>query len=497
MAKLSNKNTDHPVTRERATKAAGWAAMQAWISRLVSLIVFVLLARLLEPKDFGLIAMSAIFINLVQVLLDQSLGAAIIQRAEVTPDHLDTAFWINIFMGCGLLVTIVALAEPISILMKEPALATCIRWLSITFVLGALGSVHQAIMTRHFRFKALALRSMIATLVSGVLAVVLAWLGYGVWSLIIQSLLYSALGTLLVWIGCEWRPRFHFVWLYAVQFWNFAAHTVSARILDFFSSRILDLLIGYIFGSVVLGFYAVGYRLVMVLNQMTTQVTSQISLSTFSRLQHDPARLRRAFYEATQLTCLIAFPLFIGLSLLAESVVVIVFGAKWTPAIPYLQILAFQGILLSITYFFGTALLAQGKPSWWLLLTIIDVILRLVAVIVCVQYGALAVVTAFTIATFITLPLGFILVRRLLAISLRDYVHNYKAPFWGTFFMVCTIFALQALSGFANLSSGMKLILAGLVGAITYLIGAAMADLPALKRVVSAVAIVVNRKRKH
>lgn len=497
MAKLSNKDTDHSVTRERATKAAGWAAIQAWISRIVSLIVFVLLARLLEPQDFGLIAMSAIFINLVQVLLDQSLGAAIIQQPEVTPDHLDTAFWINLFLGCGLLVTIVVLAEPISMLMKEPALATCIRWLSITFVLGALGSVHQAIMTRHFRFKALALRSMIATLASGAVAVVMAWLGYGVWSLIIQSLLYSALGTLLVWRGCEWRPRFHFVWLHAVQFWNFAVHTVSARIVDFFSSRILDLLIGYIFGSIVLGYYAVGYRLVMVLNQMTTQVTSQISLSTFSRLQHDPDRLRRAFYEATQLTCLIAFPLFIGLSLLAESVVVVVFGAKWTSAVPYLQILAFQGILLSITYFFGTALLAQGKPSWWLFLTVIDVILRLIAVIVSVQYGALTVVIAFTIATFMTLPIGFMLVRRLLAITLRDYVRNYKAPFWGTFFMVCIIFALQTLSGFANLSPEAKLIMGGLVGVVTYLMGAAIADLPALKRVVSTVAIVISRKRKH
>lgn len=497
MAKLSNKDNDHQVTRERTTKAAGWAAMQAWISRIVSLVVFVLLARLLEPKDFGLIAMAAIFVNLVQVLLDQSLGAAIIQRADLTPEHLDTAFWINIFLGCVLLAVVIALAGPISVLMKEPALAACIRWLAITFVLGAMGSVHQAILTRQFRFKALALRSMVATLVSGALAVILAWLGYGVWSLVIQNLLYAALGTLLVWVGCEWRPRFRFVWLYAVQFWNFAVHTVLARIIDFFSSRILDLLIGYLFGSVILGFYAVGYRLVMVLNQMTTQVTSQISLSTFSRLQHDPARLRRAFYEATQLTCLIAFPLFIGLSLFADSVVIVVFGAKWQPAVPYLQILAFQGILLSITYFFGTTLLALGKPAWWLFLTVIDVVVRLIAIIVSIQYGALAVVTAFTIATFVTLPLGFILVRRLLSISLGEYVRNYKAPLLGTLAMVGVIFALQTTSGFATFRPDMKLTIGGLMGAIAYLIGAAIADLPALRRVVSAGAIVINRRRKH
>lgn len=489
----NDKDNEQQLTREHAAKAVGWAAIQAWSSRIVSLAVFIILARLLEPKDFGLVAMALIFVNLVQVLLDQSLGAAIIQRAELSDDLLHTAFWINILLGIVLLIVVAAMAGPIAVLMKEPTLSIYIRWLAVTFVFGALGSVHQAILTRRFGFKALAMRSMVATLLSGVVAVSLAWQGYGVWSLVIQNIIFAALSAVLVWVGCDWRPQFRFVWQHALQLWHFAVHTVAARIMDFFNSRILDLLVGYFFGPVLLGLYAVGYRLVMVLNQMTTQVTSQVSLSTFSRLQHEPVRLQRAFYEATQLTSLVAFPVFFGMGLLADSVVTVVFGAKWALAVPYLQILAFQGALFSVTYFFGTVLLALGKPSWWLALTVIDLVVRTFAVLMAIQYGALAVVAAYTIGAYATMPIGFILVQRLLGISLREYLCNYKAPILGTVAMVLGIFVLETLPVAASLGHGVKLVIGVIVGAATYLAGVALADLSVLKRVAAVGIMVIHR----
>ena len=169
--------------KQKAIKGVIWSAIESWGSRVISFIVFLLLARLLEPKTFGLVALSSVFFAFMQVFLDQGFSQAIIQRKEVDQEHLDTAFWTNISIALLLLGISVAGAGVIANLFKEPQLTPIIRWLSLSFVFGALNSVQSAILSRQLAFKTLSLRTLVATLAGGLVGIVMAFLGFvfGAW----------------------------------------------------------------------------------------------------------------------------------------------------------------------------------------------------------------------------------------------------------------------------------------------------------------------------
>jgi PST family polysaccharide transporter len=462
-------------SRALVIRAAVWSAIQAWGIRVLTLGVFVLLARMLTPQDFGLVAMAAVFISLVQVLLEQGFGEAIIQRPQLGPRHLDTAFWLNAGAGLLLFLLTLGLAGPAAAVMGEPALADCLRVLAVTFVLSGLGSVPQAYLKRQFGFKALALRSLVASAVGSGVALVLAWLGFGVWALVAQSLVFTAVGTALVWVVSPWRPGWTFSPVHAVEMGRFAASSLGTRLTDFLNNRMLDFLVGFFYGAEALGYFTIGSKLVVVFNQMLTFVATQVSLSAFSRLQQDLARLRAAYCRAIKLTSLLTFAVFGALSLLAAEVIPALFGEHWRPSVPVLQVYAFMGMLLSTTYLNGTALTAIGRPARLLALTVAELLLRFGAVMIAWRFGLAALVPAYVATAALSLPLGHLLMRRHLGIGTLEYLRCYGSPLAGLMSMAAAVLALSA-AGFMPESAWLRLIVGGFAGLLAYLATAAVLE---------------------
>ncbi|HEX7022670.1 MAG TPA: lipopolysaccharide biosynthesis protein, partial [Trueperaceae bacterium] len=350
--------------KEKTLRGLAWTGIQNWGSRALTFVVFLLLARLLTPEDFGVVALATVFIAFAQVFVDQGFAEALIQREDLEPGHLDTAFWANLGLGVLLSALSFVAAPLVATLFDEPKLIAVVRWLSLLFVLRALAGVQAAILTRDFDFRALAFRRLMGVMAGGVLGVVMAVMGFGVWSLVGQQLCGALVEAGVLWWASDWAPGWGLGREYFKDLFSFGINITGTNLLNFANRRSDDLLIGYFLGPVALGYYTVAYRLLLILTDLLANTINQVALPAFARLQKEPKRLLDAFYKATNLASLVAFPCFVGLAVLAPELTRGVFGEKWLPSVPVMQVLALIGILHSVFNLNAPLMVAVGKPSW-------------------------------------------------------------------------------------------------------------------------------------
>ena len=479
--------------RKQAVKGVVWSGIQRLGTQVISFVVFSLLARLLGPEAFGLVALADVFLAFMRVFTEQGFSQAIVQRQELEPEHLDTAFWINLTIS-GLLTAIGMTGAPlIASWFNQPEIAPIIRWLSLGFILSAFNSIQQAIFTRRLSFKALAARSLVAQLVAGVVGVVMAFLGFGVWSLVGQRLVNQFVAILVLWWVSDWKPGLRVSKRHFQELFAFGVNILAFYILNFFNQRSDNFLIGYFLGPEALGYYAIAYRLLELSRELVT-TTSQVALPAFSRLQSEPEKLRQGYYTATQLTCLIAFPVFLGLSALAPELIPAMFGNQWTPSIQVMQILMFVGIVHAIGGINGNVILAMGRSDWTLKVNIINAATNVTAFILAVQWGIVAVATVFVIRAYlIPLPIFLWMVRKLIRIDLRTYVSCLTGPLLGTLTMVAALLgAKYLLNDLIGLYGLLAVCLA--IGSLVY-VGAIRLISPALfRKVLDLVRSILPRK---
>jgi O-antigen/teichoic acid export membrane protein len=437
--------------QQKAIKGVAWSAIQSWGSQVINFVVFALLSRLLDPQAFGLVAMASVFLVFVQIFVDQGFSNALVQRKEVSPSHLDTAFWTNI--GLGLLMTVIGIgtAPLVANFFKQAQLVSILSWLSLSFTINALSSVQDAIFRRNLNFKPLAVRTLIATIAGGCTGTTMAFAGFGVWSLVGQQLVTGSVQAIILWLSSDWRPRLRFSRDCFGELFLFGINIVGINILNFINRQSDDLLIGYYLGATALGYYTIAYRIYLIMTQLLIGIVSQVAMPIFSRLQHELEKLRNAFYTFTELTSFAAFPIFIGVAVLAPELVKFLFGEKWLPSVPVMQILAFIGIQHVISYFYATVLMAMGKPSWQLKMNLFDATANFIGFYLVVRWGIVAVAAAYVIRGFLTIPINYWLAHRAIDLNLATYLQKLTAPVVGS--LVMAICVWQTANFFVNITS--------------------------------------------
>lgn len=453
--------------RKTVGRAIGWSAIEAWGAAVLTIIVSIVLARLLEPRAFGLVAMATVYVNVVTIFVDQGLGSALVQRKALDRLHLDTAFWIAV-LGGVLLCGISMLAAPqVAALFGEAKLVPVVRWLSLGLVINAFTGTQRAILQRELAFQDLAIRTLIGAVAGGVVGVGAALQGFGVWSLVAQTLTASAVGTVVLWRVSEWRPAFRMSMKHFRDLAGFSASILGSNLLSVVNRRSDDFLIGVFLGPVALGYYTVAYTLLRNLTSLLAGATTRVAFPAFSRLQHDLPRMRKGFYTATKYTSLIAFPAFIGLILVAPEFIRGVYGPKWVPSVPVMQVLALIGILHSVFYFNATVMNAAGKASWQFGLSLLNAVTNLIAFAIAVRWGIVAVAAAYVLRGYLLSPLTLWLLRRLISIDFRTYFRQYLVPAAGSAAMAAVILVLKRVVG-GSLGPVVELILYTTVGAGSY-----------------------------
>ena len=483
--------------KEQAIKGTMWTTIQQWSNKFVSLITFSILARLLEPDSFGLIALAGTFLAFITLFVDQGFSTAIIQRKELEPEHLDTAFWTNVAIAWVMATITFGIAGFGADFFKEPSLTPVVRWLSLSFIISSFNSVQSAILTKRLEFKLLAMRSLISTFISAVVGITMAFMGYGVWSLVAQRLSAGVVEGIVLWQASDWRPQWKFSRKHFHDLFAFGINMVGINILNFFVTSGDNLLIGYFLGSTALGYYDLAYRLLLVVTSLFVGVISSIAMPIFSSIQDDLPRLRKVLYEFVELTNTIAFPIFLGMSVLAPELIVVVFGEQWEPSIPVMQILNLLGILWSGFYYNTPLITAIGKPQLNLSLNLFKTVVYFSVFCLVVRWGIVAVALGYVIASYSISLITVWFIKKNIGINVVTYLSKYLTPLIGALSMIFFIILVRnLLTQTLSLSHSTYLISGIVTGLITYPISIWIIKPKLMKKIIEVINSGVLRFKK-
>jgi PST family polysaccharide transporter len=443
-----------------------WTAIQAIGVRGFSLLVFVVLARLLTPSDFGLLAMAGVFVVVGDALVSQGFGTAITQREQLEPEHESTAFWMNMLLGLALGALLWAAAPLIAELYRQRALTPVIRWLSPVLPLRGAVAVPVGLLHRRFRFRALAIRSVLAALGGGIAGVLAAYSGWGVYALVVQQLVAAGLDLVVVWGAAAWRPLLVFSRRHLGDLIGYSSYLLGSGLLGLLSRRADDFLIGVFLGDIALGIYAVAYRGLQILERVLAKTGSVVAFTAFSRLQGQVGRMRQAFYEATRAASVVTMPVFVGVSLVAPFAVPLVFGEQYTQSGQVLRVLAIIGVLHGVSYFDYAVYNGVGRPDIVLKLRAVNTAANVVLFFTVARWGIVAVATAYVARAYLLLPLNLVALRAAIDVSPWRYLGNF-VPALGSSAAMAIAIGLVSLLGLGDWS---RLLLSIALGGLAYVL---------------------------
>jgi O-antigen/teichoic acid export membrane protein len=448
-----------------AVRGLAWTMLRSISSRMVGGLVFIVLARLLDPKAFGTIALASVFVALFSLAVESGFAEALIQRNKVTRSDLDTAFWLNNALGVGLTLIMMASAGLLGKLFHQPDLTPVLRVLSLVFVFAALASVPLAVLRRELAFREIALRGFAATLGGGAVGVGMALTGWGVWSLVGQILANTVVGTVVLWLASSWRPGRAVRRSSFLQLFRFGANIIGERVALFASRRFDDFLIGLVLGPIALGLYAAAYRILRLVTETAIWTIEAVAFPLFSRLHGDAERGKRALYAVTQQCFAVATPVFLALAVLSPELTRVALGPQWLGAIPVMQVLALVGIPQAVTYINKAVVNAAGRPNLSLRVAVLTGVVNVVGFALVVRWGILAVATSYTVCGYLLTPVSIWSVTRVLQIDLKRYLELFVAPITSGLAMVLSVMAARA--ALADDLTGLALIAALLLVGIT------------------------------
>jgi teichuronic acid exporter len=414
--------------RSTVFRSVGWVAVGKWGNRILGLIVFAVLGRLLTPSQFGLAALATVFIVLFTLLSEQGFSSALVQKSDVTQEDCDTAFWISMATATGLMILTIVLAPVAGRAFNQPELTRVLQVLSPSLLLSALAGTQEALLERDFAFRSLSIRTLFGSTVGGVAGVTVAALGGGVWSLVVQTLVTSAVQVVVLWTITPWRPGLAVRRASAGALRVVGLNVLGIEMFAFLNLQSDRLLIGAFLGPAALGYYFVGIRLIAIMVEVQTQVIEQVSLTTLSKLRDTPERLVNAFYRLTGFSASVSILTFSLLALLAPQIVPLVFGSHWHSSVGLMQILCLMGALNSVITFDRNALVAVNASKAALFITATQSIVCVAVVLLTVHWGVLAVAIGVTTRQYLVWPLRLRALHRHIGVRIPTYLMRWFGP---------------------------------------------------------------------
>jgi len=444
-----------------------WQAISIVGKQLLSVVVFTTLARVLQPSAFGLAALINVYLGVVNMLVDQGIGTALIQRQYLKHEHKDAAFWFNMTCSVVLCVGTIAMAGPVSELFKEPRLIPLLRWSSLGLVIGASASIHATLFARDLDFRRPVIRNLVANLGGGIVGVVMALAGCGVWSLVGQQLSSEIAGAVFLWKTSPYRPSMRFSFSHLRELFGVSASVFATSILWYFSCRLDQLVIGRFSGMLTLGLYSVALKIPSMASMVTQQPLASVSLPSLSRLQDDHKKMREAVRHGMELNAVISFAIFVGLAAVASDLVPILFGAKWATAGPLCALLALFSLVDALLVFCHPILLASGGIGKFVWLNVWHVVGVLAACLVGIRFGITFLVLGLILNSLITAIPALLFLQQRISLSPLGYCRPCLAPCLASLFMVCVIYVVTIALP-SDIPLLIRLLCKILIGAMTY-----------------------------
>ncbi len=384
--------------KTKGTKAFVWDFSGKLAIHGMTFVVSVFLARLLEPSDFGLVAMVLVFIGMAGIFTDAGLASALIQRRRLHTVHYSSVFFFNIFMGV-LFTFLGYLSAPyVAAFYGNEVLIELTEVVSLLFCIGAFSAVQSTKLRRELNYALLTKVSFVSALCGGIVGIGLAYDGAGVWSLVAQSLTQGIVYNILIWLQSQWRPSFLFSVKALMQLWAFGFRMFLSSVLDTLFTRIDTIIIAKLFSPATLGFF----NRAKALDQMVVTYSSSSLVSVLfpllSKVQNDLSRFRHIVKKALGLLVFVVFMMLGTLYLVSYELIVLMFGVKWEQAVTYFQILVLSGFGYPVSALFVNVLGSRGNSKDFLRLEIYKKILLAINLLVAFRWGVEGYLYGYAVA---------------------------------------------------------------------------------------------------
>jgi len=417
--------------RARTLSGLGWSGAAQVARQVLQFFIGVILARLLSPQEFGLIGMIIVFISFANLFSDLGLGAALIQKLDLEQRHLSSVFWVNIAAGIILTGIVVAAAPLIVTFYNEPALRVLTVVIALNFFIGSFNVVQNALLRKNMDFQRLARIEIAASFFAGVLAISMALLGLGVWSLVAQSLMFTAVSVLMMWQMSAWRPTLSLDIEALKELLGFSSNLLGFNLFNYWVRNFDNILIGKFIGSSALGIYARAYSLMLLPVSQISGVVSRVMFPALSIIQDDIERVKQIYLRSTRTIAFVTFPMMIGLLVVAKPFILSVYGDKWREVIPILQIFCLTGMGQSVGTTIGWIYTSQGRTDIMLKWGIFSGIVYIISFVIGLRWGVIGVAAAYVLSGYILLwyP-AWTIPGRLINLRFSEMIKNLSGSFY-------------------------------------------------------------------
>jgi O-antigen/teichoic acid export membrane protein len=410
-------------------------AATSWTA-VASFLIFIALARLLDPLAFGVYALAQVVLQVVVTLITSGLSDVIIQKKDLTEQQATSIFWANLFFSLCAASVLWSFADLYAAILNVPEVASALRWLAPTLPFEALAAIHMARKLKAFGHKVVALRSIASSLVGGGVAISAAFMGGGILSLVLQAWTTSLLNAIFAWTSFHWAPALRFSWTDIRPILPLSGSVVVTRILWVLLGRAPDLFIGRALGPAAAGEYRVAMRLLEMILQTVLYPFANVAFSTLSHLQHDRGRFEAAYLRLLGAGALVTFPLLLGAAVVARDAIPLLFGEKWATSADIFSILALIAIPTVLNYLVGQTLTAVGKARDLVLMAIVQVSATVVVSFVVTPFGLVPFCFSYVLRAYALVPYQQYVLYTSSGISTWKCIQSISPPLFSATLMV-------------------------------------------------------------
>ena len=429
--------------KAKALTGINWSVLSQVGRQALSFIIGVVLARLLSPREFGLLAMVTVISGFALSFMELGFGAALVQRQDAREEHLSSVFWVNVISGLVMTLLFAAAAPLVARFYGEPLLLPLTLLLATNFVIYAFSIVQRVLMVKALDFRALAVVEVGSVAVAGAVAVAMAVAGLGVWSLAANYLLATVVATALFWGLGRWRPERAFEWGAVKDLLGFSSHYLGTKTLSYWTRNADNLLIGRFIGSSALGLYSKAYAVLMLPLLNVSRTVERVMFPSLSTIQDDRPRVKRVFLRMARAVALVTFPVFTGMAVVAEPFVLGVFGAQWAGMIPLVQVLCVLGVAQSVIRLDGNLYLSQGRADLQFRVNLFVQGVIIAGIVAGLRWGVMGVAVGLTVASLATAYLRLHFAGRLVGLSFWELLRALGGTFWSAVAMALLVFGLD------------------------------------------------------
>ena len=428
--------------KQRILTSGLWVTVSLFLAKSLALIKGIILARILEPEDFGLLAIVMVFVNLAHTVANTGFMASLVQAKKLDKIDRDTAFWSNLTIAVILGLLVYIFSPSIANFYTDSRLEPILKFLCVTPVINAMSGCQKIQFHRDLNFKALLLKVEFPVMFIGLtIAWILALLDFGVWALVYSQMFTSVMSVTLLWFISSWRPSLRFSSESFRKMANFAGALTFTATVDKVFNQLYPLIIGKLFSAVTLGFYQRAHSLQIFPAMQIYSIIDKLTFPLFSQVQDDLQKLRKGFNVGLTFIGLSSIPLFCYLSSGASYIIPVLLSDKWMPAVKYFQPLCLIGALYPINALNLSILRSTGRTKELIHLSLIKRGLTIAVLILTYKHGVLAMVYGQTISAIIAVLINNLYTRKIIEFGLRDHLK----VLWPFLLLACLIFTINCL----------------------------------------------------